>query len=117
MATGDPYGLVETHRRWHVDDAAETEDTPVTIDVLANDSDPNGRQRCTVVEVYGAGRDGTPTAWLAAAGTVERYTPDAGRHRHAGDPPTPPSTPLHVRPVQARRVGAAHGTTGDATWT
>ena len=55
-----------------VDDAAETvEDTPVFIDVLANDSDPNG-DTLTVVEVSAPAHG---TAVVAAAGTVE-YTPE-----------------------------------------
>ena len=59
-----------------VDDAAETaEDTPVTIDVLGNDSDPDG-DTLTVAEVsapaHGAAR-------LTDAGTVE-YTPEPDFH-------------------------------------
>ena len=59
-----------------VDDAAETvEDTPVFIDVLANDSDPNG-DPLTVVEVSAPAHG---TAMVAAAGTVE-YTPEPDFH-------------------------------------
>ena len=59
-----------------VDDAAETtEDTPVTIAVLANDSDPEG-DPLTVAEIstpaHGAAR-------LTGAGAVE-YTPDPDYH-------------------------------------
>ena len=58
------------------DDAADTpEDTPVTIDVLANDSDPNG-DTLTVVEVSAPSHG---TAVVAAAGTVE-YTPEPDYH-------------------------------------
>ena len=59
-----------------VDDAAETvEGTPVFIDVLANDSDPNG-DTLTVVEVSAPAHG---TAVVAAAGTVE-YTPEPDFH-------------------------------------
>ena len=59
-----------------VDDAAETvEDTPAFIDVLANDSDPNG-DPLTVVEVSAPAHG---TAMVAAAGTVE-YTPEPDFH-------------------------------------
>ena len=55
-----------------VDDAAETvEGTAVFIDVLANDSDPNG-DTLTVVEVSAPAHG---TAVVAAAGTVA-YTPE-----------------------------------------
>ena len=58
------------------DDAAETpEDTPVTIAVLANDSDPDG-DTLTVVEVSAPAHG---TAVVAAAGTVE-YTPEPDFH-------------------------------------
>ena len=58
------------------DDAAETvEDTPAFIDVLANDSDPNG-DTLTVVEVSAPAHG---TAVVAAAGTVE-YTPEPDFH-------------------------------------
>ncbi len=61
-----------------VDDAAETVDgTAVFIDVLANDSDPNG-DTLTVVEVS-APAHGTAVVAAAAAGTVE-YTPEADFH-------------------------------------
>ena len=59
-----------------VDDAAETvEGTAVFIDVLANDSDPNG-DTLTVVEVSAPAHG---TAVVAAAGTVE-YTPEPDFH-------------------------------------
>ena len=59
-----------------VDDAAETvEGTAVFIDVLANDSDPNG-DTLTVVEVSAPAHG---TAVVAAAGTVE-YTPGPDFH-------------------------------------
>ena len=59
-----------------VDDAAETaEDTPVTIAVLANDSDPDG-DTLTVVEVSAPAHG---TARLTDAGTVE-YTPEPDFH-------------------------------------
>ena len=59
-----------------VDDAAETvEGTAVFIDVLANDSDPNG-DPLTVVEVSAPAHG---TAVVAAAGTVE-YTPGPDFH-------------------------------------
>ena len=59
-----------------VDDAAETpEDTPVTIDVLGNDRDPDG-DTLTVVEVSAPAHG---TARLTNAGTVE-YTPEPDFH-------------------------------------
>ena len=59
-----------------VDDAAEAvEGTAVFIDVLANDSDPNG-DTLTVVEVSAPAHG---TAVVAAAGTVE-YTPGPDFH-------------------------------------
>ena len=59
-----------------VDDAAETvEGTAVFIDVLANDSDPNG-DTLTVVEVSAPAHG---TAVVAAAGTVA-YTPEPDFH-------------------------------------
>ena len=59
-----------------VDDAAETpEDTPVTIDVLANDSDSDG-DTLTVVEVSAPAHG---TVVLVDAGTV-RYTPEPDYH-------------------------------------
>ena len=59
-----------------VDDAVETaEDTPVTIDVLANDSDPDG-DTLTVVEVSAPAHG---TAVLADAGEVV-YTPEPDYH-------------------------------------
>ena len=61
-----------------VDDAAETvEGTAVFIDVLANDSDPNG-DTLTVVDVS-APAHGTAVVAAAAAGTVE-YTPEPDFH-------------------------------------
>ena len=59
-----------------VDDAAETaEDTPVTIDVLANDSDPDG-DTLTVVEVSAPTHG---TAVVADTGAVV-YTPEPDFH-------------------------------------
>ena len=59
-----------------VDDAAETsEDTPVTIAVLANDSDPDG-DPLTVVEVSSPTHG---TAVVADTGAVE-YTPESDYH-------------------------------------
>ena len=59
-----------------VDDVAETvEGTAVFIDVLANDSDPNG-DTLTVVEVSAPAHG---TAVVAAAGTME-YTPEPDFH-------------------------------------
>ena len=59
-----------------VDDAAETaEDTPVTIAVLENDSDPNG-DTLTVVEVSAPAHG---TAVVVDAGAVE-YTPEPDYH-------------------------------------
>ena len=59
-----------------VDDAADTpEDTPVTIAVLENDSDPDG-DPLTVAEVSAPAHG---TAAPAAGGTVE-YTPEADFH-------------------------------------
>ena len=59
-----------------VDDVAETsEDTPVTIDVLANDSDPDG-DTLTVVEVLAPAHG---TAVVADTGAVE-YRPESDYH-------------------------------------
>ena len=59
-----------------VDDAAETaEDTPVTIAVLANDSDPDG-DTLTVAEVSAPAHG---TAVLTEAGTVQ-YAPEPDYH-------------------------------------
>ena len=59
-----------------VDDAAQTaEDTPAFIDVLGNDSDPDG-DTLTVVEVSAPAHG---TARLTDAGTVE-YTPEPDFH-------------------------------------
>ena len=59
-----------------LDDAAETlEDTPVTIDVLGNDSDRDG-DTLTVVEMAAPGHG---TARLTDAGAVE-YTPEPDYH-------------------------------------
>ena len=62
-----------------VDDAAETvEGTAVFIDVLANDSDPNG-DTLTVVDVSAPAHGTAVVAAAAAAGTVE-YTPEPDFH-------------------------------------
>ena len=59
--------MTTQRRRWR--------DTPAFIDVLANDSDPNG-DTLTVVEVSAPAHG---TAVVAAAGTVE-YTPEPDFH-------------------------------------
>ena len=67
-----------------VDDVAETpEDTPVTIAVLANDSDPDG-DPLTVVEVSPPAHG---TAVVADTGAVE-YTPESGLSRSPTASPT-----------------------------
>ena len=60
------------------DDSATTdEDTPVTIDVLANDSDPDG-DPLTITSVT---EPSLGTAVVDGDGTIV-YTPDAERQRH-----------------------------------